>query len=150
MEWFVPECSATLSSSMYSWRSSRCSVIALLLPEVDVQGQGHKENDDREDPRLLVPGLLPDLLLLGQAPHDAAQLRVGLGLGDEVDRDRDADAHEPGPYGAVHGGTHRAVKRDEVKDHAGNRPRNEPEEAAPARRAAPEHAEQERPEQRRQ
>src|ERR687894_1116163 len=99
MEWFVPECSATLSSSPYSWRSSRCSVIALLLPEVDVQGQGHDEDDDREDPRPLVPGLLPDLLLLGQAPHDAAQLGVGLGLGDERDRYRHDDAHDPGPDG---------------------------------------------------
>jgi hypothetical protein len=27
MEWFVPECPETLSSSPYSWRSSRCSVM---------------------------------------------------------------------------------------------------------------------------
>jgi hypothetical protein len=47
-------------------------------------------------------------------------------------------------------GTDRAVQRDEVKDHAGHRPRDEPEEAAPARRAAPEHAQKESPEQRRQ
>src|SRR5919198_5973168 len=141
---FAVRAAATSSSS---WRSA----MTALLQEDDVQSDDQHDRAGAQQPRRAVPDVVGGVVLLGlllvarQAPDEAAELLLWLGLRDQRDADGDdevgdeRDHRAPEALRQLRADVDRPPRRQLVRPERAQEARDQPPEPRPRRRSPPEH-----------